>query len=268
MKILVTNDDGIHSPGLWTAVEALRGAGEIYVVAPDREQSGVGASLSLHSPIRAREVAPLLEGSKNGIKAYSVEGTPGDSCVLALERLVGPVDLLVSGINQGSNLGEDILISGTVGAALQGYIRGYPSIAISVAAIKDTRYDVAAAFLRLVRDRSAEGSVLPAALININIPNEPPDNIEGIQITRLGRRSYQESVSESDDGRNKYYWVSRSEPADQEQPEDTDIWALRHNRISITPIYTGLTDIERMPVLADIFQGFWSQLRGRDDDRV
>ena len=131
MKVLITNDDGIRSPGLWAAVEALKDAGEIFVVAPDREQSGVGASLTLHAPIRASEVPPAVKGGMNDIRAYSVEGTPADCCVLALEKLAGPVDLLVSGINQGSNLGEDILISGTIGAALQGYVRGYPSIAIS-----------------------------------------------------------------------------------------------------------------------------------------
>ena len=102
------------------------------MVAPDREQSGVGTSLTLHAPIRAIEVPPEVEAAKHGISAYAVEGTPGDSCVLALERLVGQVDLVVSGINPGSNLGEDLLISGTIGAALQGYVRGYPSIAISV----------------------------------------------------------------------------------------------------------------------------------------
>ena len=266
MKILVTNDDGIHSPGLWAAVEALKDAGEIFVVAPDREQSGVGASLTLHAPIRAREVSPPgMNVSINGIKAYAVEGTPADSCVLALERLVGPVELLVSGINQGSNLGEDILVSGTVGAALQGYVRGYPSIAISVAAVKDTRYDVAATFLKLLSSRLAEGDVLPPSLINVNIPNEPPDRMGGVQITRLGRRSYGESVTEGDDGRRKYYWVSRDKPIYQEQSEDTDIWALRHNRISITPIHTGLTDVGQMAIVEGIFQGYSDQLLGRKD---
>ena len=260
MKILVTNDDGIRSPGLWAAVEALKDAGEIFVVAPDREQSGVGASLTLHVPIRANEVPSAVEGGINGIRAYSVEGTPGDSCVLALERLVGPVDLLVSGINQGSNLGEDILISGTVGAAWQGYVRGYPSIAISVAAVKDTRYDVAAAFLKILGGNLAEGATLPLSLINVNVPNGPPDRIEGVQVTRLGRKSYGESVTEGDDGRRKYYWVARNRPVHNEQSEETDIWALRHNRISITPIYTGLTDVGQMPVMEDLFQGYFCQL--------
>ena len=199
----------------------------------------------------------------DGVKAHSIEGTPGDSCVLALERLVGPVDLVVSGINQGSNLGEDILISGTVGAALQGYVRGYASIAISVAAVKNARFDVAAGFLKILGERLSEGAVLPPSLINVNIPNEPLDRIEGVQVTRLGRRSYGESVTEGSDARRKYYWISRDKSLHQEEGEDTDIWALTHNRISITPIHTGLTDEARMPQMEALFDGYSRQLLGR-----
>ena len=264
MKILITNDDGIHSPGLRAAVEALREAGEIFVVAPDREQSGVGASLTLHAPIRAIEVPPMVEGNTNGVRAYSVEGTPGDCCVLALERLVGRVDLVVSGINQGSNLGEDILVSGTVGAALHGYVRGYPSVAISVAAVKDTRYDVAAAFLRMMGRRLRDGAMLGQSLLNVNIPNEPSTAIEGVKVTRLGRSSYQESVKAGDDGRRGYYWISRDRPATRGPEEDTDIWALRHKNISITPLHTGLTDLGQIPVLEGLFQDYSRELLGRE----
>ena len=269
MKILVTNDDGIHSPGLWAAAQAVQHAGEVFVVAPDREQSGVSSSLSLHSPVRAYEVPSRLPDGGDSIKSYAVEGTPGDSCVLALEKLVGPVDLLVSGINNGSNLGEDVLISGTVGAAFQGYVRGYPSVAISVGAVKDTRYDIAIAFLRLLADKLAEGNPLPSSLINVNIPNQPAHKIEGVQVTRLGRRSYGESVTERSDGRNIYYWLSRDKPVfqGQDQDEDTDTWALKHNRISITPIGTALTDVQRIPELESLFQGYSSRLLGRETSR-
>ena len=263
MKILVTNDDGIYAPGLWAAVEALKGCGEIFVVAPDREQSGVGTSLTLHAPIRACEIPSQVHGSSYDIKAYSVEGTPADSCVLALERLVGPVDLVVAGINQGSNLGMDVLISGTVGAALQGYVRGYLSIAISVAAVRDTRFEVAASLLRLMGQSLAEGAAMPLSLVVINLPNEPADKIEGVDITHLGGRSYGETVSEGDDRRRKYYWISRSQPVEQEYPKDTDIWAVRHNRISITPIHSDLTDKKRMLALHSIFEGHTLQLLGR-----
>ena len=178
---------------------------------------------------------------------------------------MGPVDLLVSGINQGSNLGEDILASGTVGAALQGYVRGYPSIAISVAAVKDTRFDVAAAFLKVLSSSLSDGVPLPRSLINVNIPNEPPDRITGVQVTRLGRRSYGESVTEGNDGRRSYYWVARNKPIHQDNPEDTDIGALRHKQISITPIHTALTDMEQLPEMERIFRGFSDQLLARED---
>ena len=259
MKVLITNDDGIHAPGLWAAVEALRDAGEVYVVAPDRDQSGVGASLTLHAPIRARQVPPSA-GIGDGVMAYSVEGTPGDACVLALENLVGPVDLVVSGINRGSNLGQDTLVSGTVGAALHAHMRGYATVAISVAAVNDTRYDVACAFLRMLIRSLVGGAALPPSLINVNIPNEPAHKIEGLAVTRLGLCSYTESVTEEEDGMRRYYWISRNTPVHQDTGEGSDIWALAHNLISVTPIHTGLTDEIQMPTLEDLFKGCASEL--------
>ena len=258
MKILLTNDDGIHSPGLWAAAEALSGAGDVYVVAPDRNQSGVGASLTLHVPVRASEVPPAVAGATNGIKAYSVEGTPGDACVLAFEKLVGQVDLVVSGINQGSNLGEDLLVSGTVGAAFHGYMRGCTSVAISVAAVRDTRYDVASSFLRHLSLELANGVSLPPSLLNVNIPNEPADKIQGVRVTRLGRRSYAESVKEGDDRRRKYYWISRDRPVhlQQDQVEGTDTWALRNRYISITPVHSDLTNMDQVPDMERVFQDY------------
>ena len=265
MKILVTNDDGIWSEGLWAVVDAMKDAGEVFVVAPDRDRSGVGGSLTLRTPLRATEVPSQVTEGFGGIKAYAVEGTPGDSCVLALESLVGPVDLVVSGINSGSNLGEDVLISGTVGAAMQGYVRGYPSVAISVGSIKDTRYDVAAAFLRLLGVRMAEGETVPVSLINVNIPNLPADKIEDVQITRLGGRSYAESVSVREDGKYKNYTINRDRRVQRDPAEDTDIWAVQHNRISITPLYTRLTDVGNIPALETLFQGVSSHILGQPE---
>ena len=131
MRILVTNDDGIHSPGLWSVAEALKPLGEVIVVAPDRDQSGISAAMTLLAVVRAEEVQAQIEG----VKAFSVEGTPGDCVILANGTLVKePFDLVVSGINQGANFGLDIMNSGTVGAAFHGYFRGIPSIAVSVGA--------------------------------------------------------------------------------------------------------------------------------------
>ena len=240
MKILVTNDDGINSPGLWAAVEAVRPYGEIFVAAPDREQSGVGPSLTLHVPIRATEVDPQVEagpsGGANSVRAFAVEGTPGDCSVLALEKLAGPVNLVVSGINMGSNLASDIFVSGTVGAALHGYMRGFASIAVSVAAVKNTRFDVAATILGVLVGRLKEREVAGPFLLNVNVPNDPMENIKDIQLCRLAGKSYSENVREGDDGRRKYYWISRNKPMHRDEGEDTDVWALRNNRVSITPL--------------------------------
>ena len=249
MKILVTNDDGINCRGLWAGVEALRSLGEVYVVAPDREQSGVGSSLTLHVPIRATQVPPQVTGDPDGVHAYSVEGTPGDSCILALENLVGKVDLVVSGINQGSNLASDVLLSGTVGAALHGYLRGYPSIAVSVAAIKDTRFDVASRLMTALVRGLWQAELAHPFFINVNVPNEPPEAIKGIEITRLGRRSYSETVREGEDSRRKYYWINRNRASLEEEPQGTDVWALRHQMISITPLALDLTGSDQVPVL-------------------
>ena len=135
--ILATNDDGVYAPGLWASVQALREVGDVVVAAPDREQSGVGTAITLNNPVHVREVMPLIEG----VRAYAVEGTPADSTILGVESLVGEkIDLVVSGINPGANMGNDVFISGTVGAALQAFFRGIPAIAVSVTALKDVHF--------------------------------------------------------------------------------------------------------------------------------
>lgn len=254
MKVLVTNDDGIDAPGLWAAAGAFIGVADVFVVAPDREQSGVGSSLTLHAPIRANRVRPAIEGDTDGIIAYAVQGTPADSCVLALEKLVGPVDLVVSGINSGSNVGQDVLISGTVGAALQGYFREVPSVAISVAAVTGTRFEVAGALLKHLARRLAEGAAIPPSLININLPNEPADRIKGVRVTRLGGRSYTETVRDGEERGRPHYWLYRNRPVQRDQGEDTDIWAVKHNLVSITPLHASMTDVERMPEIERLFE--------------
>ena len=267
LKVLITNDDGVNSPGLWAAAQAMAQAmmepGEIFVVAPDRDQSGVGTSLTLRSPLRVREILPAVGGGGASVRAFSVEGTPGDATVLALESLVGPVDLVVSGINNGSNLGEDVLISGTVGAALQGYVRGYPSVAVSVGAVTDTPYDVAAAFLGVLSRELANGLSLPVSLMNVNVPNRPAGEIAGIRVTKLGRRSYTESVTLLEHDKRPYYWLSRDKKSSQEHPENTDVWALENSFISITPIHTGLTDEGSIPVMEGLFGDYWRRALAR-----
>ena len=265
MKILLTNDDGIGAPGLWAAAEALRQVGELFVVAPSREQSGVGASLTLHSSLRV--TAEPLESRLNGddgsvhpVTAFAVEGTPGDSCILALESIVGSVDLVVSGINAGSNLGWDVLVSGTVGAAIQGYVRGYPTIAISVGAVANPQFAAASQLLKLMAQRFSDNAPATSFFLNVNIPSLPVDRINGLKVTQLGNRSYGESVRQEGTGEDKRYWISRNRPITTVPVDGTDIWALKNNYISITPMQASLGDQEQVPEIENLLAGLSDQL--------
>mgnify|MGYP001185251848 CR=1 FL=1 len=244
MRILATNDDGVHAPGIWHAVRALASMDDVEVIvcAPDREQSGVGTAVTLHHPIKVSEVTPYVDG----VKTYAVEGTPSDAVIVALESLItDEVDLVVSGINQGANLGRDMLISGTVGAAQQAYSRDINAIAISVAALIDVPYEPSAFVLRsivqhLIDAEDGKGSWWHAALtahgpwlMNVNLPKKNLDQLEGVQITKVGKALYLDQVEESDDVRSRYFWITRSRPSEVEPEETTDIAAIRKNRVSV-----------------------------------
>ena len=269
MKILVINDDGIASPGLWAAVRTLRKVGEVFAVAPAREQSGVGASLTLHSAVRVASWSPAPEFQETAdglfpVTAYSAEGTPGDCCILALETVVGAVDLVVSGINSGSNTGWDVMVSGTVGGAVQGFIRGYSTIAVSVGSVTNPRYDTAGRVLEsLARQMQAHPPEQPMFL-NLNVPNAAPEQIAGVKVTRLGNRSYGESVRQEFGGANgtgqegQLYRIARNRPIPGQPDADTDIWAVKNNWVSITPLKLGMGDDAALARAA----GFLDGLRG------
>ena len=270
LKILLTNDDGIHAPGLWAAAKALNQVGEVCVVVPDREQSGVGTALTLHHPVRARNVSPdsyLGEADKTDhpLSAHIVEGTPADSCILALEQLVGKVDLVVSGINTGSNLGWDIMVSGTVGAALQGYLRGYPTIAISVGTVQNPHFDVAAQFLQLTAARLDSSPTADPFFLNVNVPSVPLEQINGVQVTRLSGRSFSESVRSEGTGHQQRYWISRNRPVHDGNVDGTDVWALKNNRISITPLQLDLSNQHQFPEIEAFIGDIPSQLLSKND---
>lgn len=239
MKILIVNDDGIYAEGLWALVEELRQISKVLVVAPDREQSGIGTAVSLHRPLRINKMRPLIAG----IETYAVEGTPADGVILALKYIAkDKVDLVFSGINKGSNLGHDVLISGTVGAALQGYFYQLPSIAISTAHNGKPQFGVAAKLARLLVERLQNETVLDHFLWNINLPDLPLEQIKGIEVTRLGRRSYGEEVKgrRRPGGQRSHYWILRETSYDDGE-QGTDIWAVRNGLISITPLQADLT---------------------------
>ena len=273
MKILVINDDGITAPGIWAATRALRQVGEVVVVAPDRQQSGVGASLTLHAPIKAdpwsvqQEFQGGSEDGKNGlfpVSAFSVEGTPGDSCILALETLVKDVDLVVSGINAGSNVGWDGMVSGSVGGGVQGFIRGINTIGISVTAVTNTKYDIAEKILRPLAEKFLDYSG-ETLFLNVNIPKIEMSQVAGVRVTRMGGRSWGENVRAENVGPEKRYWISRNKSISDTPAPDSDIAALRNNCISITPLRLGMGDDSAMPDLESLLGDIPQQMLDRPD---
>ena len=269
MKILVINDDGINSPGIWAAARALRQVGEVVVVAPDRQQSGVGACLTLHAPVKAGEwrVDQEFQGESDGlfpVSAFSVEGTPGDSCILALESLVQTVDLVVSGVNAGSNVGYDVMVSGTVGGAVQSYVRGINTIAISVAAVTNTKYDIAEKVLKPLAEKFVEYSG-DTLFLNVNIPKIDMNQVAGVKVTRLGGRSWGENVKAENVGPEKRYWISRNKPSTVTPAEDSDIAAIKKNWISITPLHLALGNDEAMTGVETLIGDIPQQILDRPD---
>jgi 5'-nucleotidase len=232
--ILVTNDDGIHSPGLHALTKAMRTLGNVYIIAPDREKSAAGHSVTFHHPLRAEKLSA---------REIQIDGTPTD-CVMygILHFLKQKPDLVASGINRGPNLGDDITYSGTVSAAIEGTLHGIPSFAISVATFTKPQYDSAARFAKVIAGMLLK-KIMPAeTLLNINIPNIPYEKIEGIDITKQGKRIYRDSIIEKTDPRGRhYYWIGGEEPTYKKEP-GTDFYAIAQNKISITPIHLDLTN--------------------------
>jgi len=259
MRILVTNDDGLNAPGLWPLAAELRTLGTVTVVVPDREQSGMGTAVSLLSPVRMSSVASPLPG----VDAYSVEGTPADSAILGIRVIAGDaLDLVVSGINQGRNLGDDVFISGTVGAAMQGYFHGIPSVAVSVASIENVRFGPAAKLVKLVAGQVQQGVLHGRMLLNINFPNVAAEEIAGLSITRLGEQSFNFNIEEAADGRKGYYWIRRGRPKWKLIP-GSDRWAVDQKRISLTALLA-YSDDPILPVLRDLAPELYRQLLSPD----
>lgn len=248
MKILVTNDDGIFAEGLWALVKELKNIAQVVVVAPDKEQSAVGMAITFRQPIRVRRVKPLIPE----VEAYSVKGTPADSVILGLEKLAkNEVDLVISGINQGPNLGQDVFISGTVGAALQGYLRGYSALAISVFRKPSKQYLSRAAKVARLLTQKTVSHILPHnILLNVNIPELALTEIKGIKFTRLSSESHFGPVEEGHDGKWQSYCIVPQEIDNND--ETTDVWAVKQGNISITPLHTYLNN-ESSLVITDTF---------------
>jgi 5'-nucleotidase len=233
MKILISNDDGVHAPGLAYLSESLGKIADITVVAPDRNRSGVSNSLTLEHPLR-------VVTAVNGF--YSVNGTPTDCVHLAVTGLLKEMpDMVVSGINEGSNLSDDVLYSGTVAAATEGRFLGLPSIAISLSGPRCEHYDTAARMARILVERLREQPLTFDTILNVNVPDLPFSELRGIQVTRLGTRHKAEpTIKDVDPRGRKIFWIGQPGPQQDAGP-GTDFYAVNTGFVSITPLHLDLT---------------------------
>ena len=238
MHLLLSNDDGIHASGLGLLAEALAPLGKISVVAPNRNRSAASNSLTLERPIRAQKV-------KNNW--YSVDGTPTDCVHLAITGLLDDEpDIVVSGINAGANLGDDVIYSGTVAGAIEGRFLGLPAVAISSTSFKPKFMKDAALVSYSLVSKLTKTTLPNDVIININIPDVSKDEIKGMQTTRLGNRHKAEPVIEDKDPRGKpIYWVGAAGP-EQDAGIGTDFYAVNNNYISVSPMHLDLTHYKAM----------------------
>lgn len=250
--ILVTNDDGVHAAGLAALAAALEDLGDVYVVAPDREQSAVGHALTLHRPLRVTQMAE---------RRFSVNGTPSDCVNLAVLGLLPERPVLVaSGINHGSNLGDDVTYSGTVSAAMEGTLLGVPSMAVSRGEAGEGDFESAGVVARLVASRLLVEGLPPKTLLNVNVPRGPAG---GIRMTRLGHRVYREKVVRETDPRGApYYWIGAG-PPEWNEDQGSDMAAVNLGLASVTPLHLDLTHYGALERMADWESGLNSLLKKR-----
>jgi 5'-nucleotidase len=245
MRVLLTNDDGIFAKGIEALYQRLREEHDVTVVAPETEQSAVGHAITMADPLRVKAV------NRNGsFFGYALTGTPADCVKLAVtELLKPPPDVVVSGINMGSNVGVNVIYSGTVSAATEGTVLGIPSIAVSQDSLRNTDFTVAAGFvLRLLRLVRKHG-LPPGVLLNVNVPNVPLHQVRGVRITRQGDAKFLDRYDRRVDPRNHvYYWLCGSTPSPDREP-DTDAHALADHCIAVTPIHYDLTHYPMLDVL-------------------
>lgn len=239
MRILLSNDDGYFAPGLAALAEALAGLGEIVVVAPEQNRSGASNSLTLDRPL-------LLKKASSGF--YFVNGTPTDCVHLAVTGMLDELpDIIVSGINAGANMGDDTIYSGTVAAATEGFLLGIPSIAISLTSFEGKNFATAGRVARQLVERFIRNPVKEPVLLNVNVPDIPYDQLQGMEVTRLGRRHKAEPVVKMRSPRNEtVYWVGAAGGAADAGP-GTDFEAVERGAVSLTPLQIDLTNTAQMP---------------------
>ncbi|WP_026253909.1 5'/3'-nucleotidase SurE [Legionella shakespearei] len=248
MRILVSNDDGVTAPGIKVLATELATIAEVNVVAPDRNRSGASNSLTLRDPLRVKQL-------DNGY--YSVEGTPTDCVHLALTGFLEPViDIVVSGINEGANLGDDVLYSGTVAAAMEGRYLGLPAIAVSMVGEHNLNYQTAAVIAKQLVVKLSRNKLPSQTILNINVPNLPLEKIKGLQVTRLGTRHGAEPMVKEYDPRGRpIYWVGPP-GLEADAGPGTDFHAVNSGYVSITPLHLDMTHYKIFDQLSTWLNGF------------
>ncbi len=245
--VLVTNDDGIRAPGLLALKDACARIGTVTVLAPSHNWSASGHVKTMHKPLRVEEVT-LADGTT----ALSTSGAPSDAVALAFLGVVDePIDLVISGVNRGGNLGHDVTYSGTVTAAMEATIAGTPAIAVSLNSREHEDFSVAADVVAHLGRQVLEHGLPDEVLLNVNVPALPADELAGMRVTRMGLRIYRDQLVRRLDPRGKpYYWIGGPEPTGIEE-EGTDIWAIAHGYVSVTPIQLDLTAYDLIESLKD-----------------
>jgi 5'-nucleotidase len=249
-RILISNDDGIHAPGLKILERGARAlARDVWVVAPETEQSGASHSLTLHRPLRIRRLSE---------RRFGIDGTPADCVLLAINRILAdrPPDLVLSGFNRGGNLGEDVTYSGTVAAAMEATLLGFPAVALSQVATSAERakWSTPATHFPTLMHGLASVGWPRNVFINVNFPDLPADEVTGIRVTRQGRHKLGDHLVEHEDPRGRlYYWIGHMRTEAAMQP-GTDIAAVNAGAISVTPLYLDLTHARTMQALDKVFQ--------------
>ena len=241
-RILVTNDDGIHAPGLQVAFKESQKLGEAVIIAPEHDNSAASHSLTMNRPLRVKQL---------GENVYTINGTPTDCVTIGIGKiLLEKPDLVISGINPGPNLGDDVSYSGTVSAAIESTMLGIPSIAVSLAAESEPfHYETAGDFILRLAQIVLKKGLPKDTLLNVNIPNTSIQDIEGVAFTRRGRRLYEDAIKETyDPWRRKHYWIGGGTPS-WDSGEGTDSAAISVNKISITPMHLDPTNYEALKFL-------------------
>jgi 5'-nucleotidase len=247
MRILLSNDDGYFAPGLAALADAMRAIGEVTVVAPERDRSGASNSLTLDRPLRVRR-------SHNGF--MYVDGTPTDCVHLAVTGLLDVLpDIVVSGVNDGANMGDDTIYSGTVAAATEGFLLGLPSIAVSMVSRSQGHFATAARVAAELVERIARSPLGAPMLLNVNVPDVPYELLEPMRVTRLGKRhKAQPAIPAKNPRGDTVYWVGAAGGA-QDAGDGTDFHTVQHGAVSVTPLQMDLTYFDQLPMLREWLNG-------------